>query len=222
MGHGVSRHGSQRDPIFGHYGFGFVEMGSNQEAEAAISALDGWHHGGRALTVNEVRPRSRSHIIGRGSTGAEAVGNAEEPGGGLLEAQEASSHRPHVTAGSSSALVPQDWIFGFLFPSGGSAQRQLHLPMRVFLSDPSPEQIEATQTAAMRGSSSRDRLKSGDMHAKTGNVPPTLAIVGDELPHQLSSRRVRFRRDDIFRNHNTLFAIPKHSVTASQVSQGRA
>ena len=38
-------------------GFGFVEMGSGAEAEAAISALNGQEHGGRALTVNEAKPR---------------------------------------------------------------------------------------------------------------------------------------------------------------------
>jgi RNA recognition motif-containing protein len=38
-------------------GFGFVEMSSNGEAQAAISALNGKDHGGRALTVNEARPR---------------------------------------------------------------------------------------------------------------------------------------------------------------------
>ena len=34
-------------------GFGFVEMSSDSEAQAAISALDGQDHGGRALKVNE-------------------------------------------------------------------------------------------------------------------------------------------------------------------------
>src|SRR5687767_4991025 len=38
-------------------GFGFVEMGSDEEAQAAIAALNGQEHGGRALTVNEARPR---------------------------------------------------------------------------------------------------------------------------------------------------------------------
>ncbi len=38
-------------------GFGFVEMGSDSEAQAAISALDGQDHAGRALTVNEAKPR---------------------------------------------------------------------------------------------------------------------------------------------------------------------
>ena len=38
-------------------GFGFVEMGSDSDAQAAISALDGQEHGGRALKVNEAKPR---------------------------------------------------------------------------------------------------------------------------------------------------------------------
>jgi cold-inducible RNA-binding protein len=38
-------------------GFGFVEMGSDQEAEAAIAALDGQERDGRTLTVNEARAR---------------------------------------------------------------------------------------------------------------------------------------------------------------------
>ena len=38
-------------------GFGFVEMGSNQEAQAAIAALNGKDMEGRTLTVNEARPR---------------------------------------------------------------------------------------------------------------------------------------------------------------------
>ncbi len=38
-------------------GFGFVEMGSDSEAQAAISALDGQDQGGRALKVNEAKPR---------------------------------------------------------------------------------------------------------------------------------------------------------------------
>src|SRR5690348_18495236 len=38
-------------------GFGFVEMANDNEAEAAIQALNGQQHDGRALTVNEARPR---------------------------------------------------------------------------------------------------------------------------------------------------------------------
>ena len=38
-------------------GFGFVEMGSDQEAQAAIAGLNGQMSGGRSLTVNEAKPR---------------------------------------------------------------------------------------------------------------------------------------------------------------------
>jgi cold-inducible RNA-binding protein len=38
-------------------GFGFVEMGSDQEAQTAIGALNGQQVDGRSLTVNEAKPR---------------------------------------------------------------------------------------------------------------------------------------------------------------------
>ena len=38
-------------------GFGFVEMGNNEEAEAAIAALNGKDLKGRTLSVNVARPR---------------------------------------------------------------------------------------------------------------------------------------------------------------------
>ncbi len=38
-------------------GFGFVEMSSDDEAAAAIEALDGSDHEGRTIRVNEARPR---------------------------------------------------------------------------------------------------------------------------------------------------------------------
>jgi RNA recognition motif-containing protein len=38
-------------------GFGFVQMGSDEEAQAAITALNGKEVDGRALTVNEAKPR---------------------------------------------------------------------------------------------------------------------------------------------------------------------
>ena len=39
-------------------GFGFVEMGTDEEANAAIAALNGKEVEGRALTVNEARPKT--------------------------------------------------------------------------------------------------------------------------------------------------------------------
>jgi len=50
-------------------GFGFVEMGSEQEAEAAIAALHGKDHGGRDLTVNEAKPRVDRGAGGGGGGG---------------------------------------------------------------------------------------------------------------------------------------------------------
>ena len=48
-------------------GFGFVQMGSDQEAQAAITALNGQTHGERALTVSEAKPReSRSSGVSSG------------------------------------------------------------------------------------------------------------------------------------------------------------
>ena len=51
-------------------GFGFVEMDSDDDAQAAITALNGQQHNGRALTVNEARPReARSGGFGGGRGG---------------------------------------------------------------------------------------------------------------------------------------------------------
>ena len=47
-------------------GFGFVEMPSQSEAEAAIAGLNGNDLKGRALTVNEARPRTESRGGGGG------------------------------------------------------------------------------------------------------------------------------------------------------------
>jgi RNA recognition motif-containing protein len=47
-------------------GFGFVEMGSDQEAQAAITAMNAKEIEGRALTVNEARPKPEGGGGGRG------------------------------------------------------------------------------------------------------------------------------------------------------------
>ena len=46
-------------------GFGFVEMPNNDEAEAAIKAMNGQEFQGRTLTVNEARPRENGGGGGR-------------------------------------------------------------------------------------------------------------------------------------------------------------
>ncbi len=50
-------------------GFGFVQMASDQEAQAAIAALNGQSQGGRALTVNEAKPRENRGGYGGGHGG---------------------------------------------------------------------------------------------------------------------------------------------------------
>jgi len=50
-------------------GFGFVEMGTDAEAQAAISALNGQQQNGRALTVNEAKPREDRPRGGGGGGG---------------------------------------------------------------------------------------------------------------------------------------------------------
>ena len=51
-------------------GFGFVEMGSDAEAKAAIDALNGTELGGRSLTVNEAKPQApRTGGFGGGNRG---------------------------------------------------------------------------------------------------------------------------------------------------------
>jgi RNA recognition motif-containing protein len=62
-------------------GFGFVQMGSDTEAAAAITALGGMEHDGRALTVNEAKPREdRSRSGGGGGYGG--GGGGRRGGGG--------------------------------------------------------------------------------------------------------------------------------------------
>src|SRR4051812_24549679 len=63
-------------------GFGFVEMGSDEEAQAAIAALSGQQHDGRALTVNEAKPREpRSGGGGGGGRGGYGGGGGGGGGG---------------------------------------------------------------------------------------------------------------------------------------------
>ena len=58
-------------------GFGFVEMSSKEEGQAAITQLNGREVGGRALTVNEAKPREDRRPGGRGGFGGGYGGNRE-------------------------------------------------------------------------------------------------------------------------------------------------
>jgi RNA recognition motif-containing protein len=63
-------------------GFGFVEMGSDAEAQAAIAALNGKEVEGRSLTVNEARPKPEGGGGGRGGYGGGRGGRGGGGGGG--------------------------------------------------------------------------------------------------------------------------------------------
>jgi RNA recognition motif-containing protein len=61
-------------------GFGFVEMASKEEGEAAIAQFNGAEVHGRSLTVNEARPKERSGGFGGG--GGRGGGRGGGFGGG--------------------------------------------------------------------------------------------------------------------------------------------
>jgi RNA recognition motif-containing protein len=63
-------------------GFGFVEMASDSEAQAAIAALNGQQQNGRPLTVNEAKPREERPRSGGGYGGGGGGGGYSGGGGG--------------------------------------------------------------------------------------------------------------------------------------------
>ncbi len=58
-------------------GFGFVEMSSDSEAKAAITALNGSDMGGRSLTVNEAKPMEQRSGGGGGGFGGGGGGKRD-------------------------------------------------------------------------------------------------------------------------------------------------
>src|SRR5512147_231686 len=64
-------------------GFGFVEMGSDAEAQSAINGMNGQALAGRAVVVNEARPREeRPGGFGGGGGGGYGGGGGGRSGGG--------------------------------------------------------------------------------------------------------------------------------------------
>ena len=63
-------------------GFGFVEMSSDEEAQAAIAALNGTEHDGRNLTVNEAKPKENKPRGGGGYGGGGGGGGGFRGGRG--------------------------------------------------------------------------------------------------------------------------------------------
>jgi RNA recognition motif-containing protein len=62
-------------------GFGFVQMGTDEEAQAAIAALSGKEQDGRELTVNEAKPREDRPRSGGGGSRGGGFGGGRSSGG---------------------------------------------------------------------------------------------------------------------------------------------
>jgi RNA recognition motif-containing protein len=78
-------------------GFGFVQMGTDEEAQKAISALSGQDHAGRALTVNEAKPREDRPRGGGGYGGNRSGGSR----GGYGSGNNAPASRGYVERGNT-------------------------------------------------------------------------------------------------------------------------
>ena len=64
-------------------GFGFVEMGNDAQAQAAINGMNGQSLGGRSITVNEARPmEARPPRTGGYGGGGGGYGGGDRSGGG--------------------------------------------------------------------------------------------------------------------------------------------
>jgi len=63
-------------------GFGFVEMGSDAEAQTAINAMNGQQYGGRGIVVNEARPMEPRPPRSGGYGGGNRSGGGYGGGGG--------------------------------------------------------------------------------------------------------------------------------------------
>ena len=72
-------------------GFGFVEMGSDAEAQAAINGMNGQPLGGRSVVVNEARPMATLHARIRADASSALVKKA------IRERLQSRFHVDHAT-----------------------------------------------------------------------------------------------------------------------------
>jgi len=75
-------------------GFAFVEMTDNGEAEKAIAALNGTELGGRALNINEARPKTDNRGGGGGFRGGRPGGVGRSGGGGGRDDYRGQARQP--------------------------------------------------------------------------------------------------------------------------------
>src|SRR5881227_4424474 len=81
-------------------GFGFVQMGSDAEAQAAIAALNEKEQDGRKLTVNEAKPREERPRSGGGGGGG-GYGGGRSRDGGASSQGPSSGRATYVERGST-------------------------------------------------------------------------------------------------------------------------
>jgi RNA recognition motif-containing protein len=82
-------------------GFGFVEMGSDAEAQSAINGMNGQALEGRAVVVNEARPREDRGFGGGGGGGRGGYGGGGGGGGGGYGGGGGGSRGPYGGGGRS-------------------------------------------------------------------------------------------------------------------------
>jgi RNA recognition motif-containing protein len=75
-------------------GFGFVEMTNAGEAEKAIAALNGTELGGRALTINEAKPKTDRPRGGGGGAGGQRFGGGGGGGRGGRDDYRGQARQP--------------------------------------------------------------------------------------------------------------------------------
>ena len=81
-------------------GFGFVEMSSKEAGQAAIDGLNGKELKGRAVTVNEAKPQTKTSDRGGGTGGGRGGGKGGFGGGGGRGGQ---GNKGNFTGGRSGA-----------------------------------------------------------------------------------------------------------------------
>ena len=101
-------------------GFGFVEMGNDAEAQAAIAGMNGQPLGGRSVVVNEARPmEARPPRTGGGFGGGGGGGGGGSGGGGYGGGGDRSGGGGYGGGGGRSGGGGSDG--GFRSPYGGGA-----------------------------------------------------------------------------------------------------
>ena len=119
-------------------GFGFVEMGTDAEAQAAINGMNGQALGGRSVVVNEARPREeRPGGFGGGSGGGSAAvaatgGGGGYGGGGVAAAVAAVATAAVVAATAAAAVAARGGGGGYGGGGGGRSRwRRRRRPRRL-------------------------------------------------------------------------------------------